>query len=142
MTKETLAALLDGREYGDEMTRAEEAAAKAAGLVVIFGYSDDNLELRGAIDDEVGCYGGQEFHLNRKGVLPRWEPREEKNQVDARAYFEDERLPFVKFHAIWGAHGYSWTYHAAFAHRTFVVMEDGDKFCRGIVFSLAEVFPA
>ena len=30
------------------------ALAKELGFVVVFGYSDDNAELRGAIDDEIG----------------------------------------------------------------------------------------
>ena len=46
MTKEELAAMLNGREYGKEITKAEEEKAKANGLVVIYGYSDDNVELR------------------------------------------------------------------------------------------------
>lgn len=48
MTKEQMAALLNGREYGDEITRAEHQIARASGLVVVFGYSDDNMEVRGA----------------------------------------------------------------------------------------------
>lgn len=58
MTAAELAALLNGREYRKEMSRDEEQVAKAAGLVVVFGASDDLMELRGAISDEVGCYDG------------------------------------------------------------------------------------
>jgi hypothetical protein len=36
-----------------EINKAEERQAKDAGLVVVFGYSDDGVELRGAIHDEV-----------------------------------------------------------------------------------------
>lgn len=39
MTPQEFAALLNGREYGEEITREEEALAKAHGLVVVFGYS-------------------------------------------------------------------------------------------------------
>ena len=56
MTMETLAAILDGREIGSEITKAEADQAKAAGLVVVFGASDDLMEFRGAIYDEIGCY--------------------------------------------------------------------------------------
>lgn len=64
MTKEILAAQLTGREYGSEMSTQEEAAAKAAGLVVIFGASDDLMEFRGAIHDEAypGEKGGVKLH--------------------------------------------------------------------------------
>jgi hypothetical protein len=44
MTKEELAGKLDGREYGDEITQAEVEQAKDAGLVVVFGASDDLIE--------------------------------------------------------------------------------------------------
>lgn len=54
MTLKEFAKMLDGREYGGEITKEEEALAKELGFVVVFGYSDDNAELRGAIDDETG----------------------------------------------------------------------------------------
>lgn len=58
MTLKEFAKILDGREYLHEITKEEEALAKELGFVVVFGYSDDNAELRGAIDDEIGCYDG------------------------------------------------------------------------------------
>ena len=58
MTLKEFAKMLDGREYLHEITKEEEALAKEFGFVVVFGYSDDNAELRGAIDDEIGCYDG------------------------------------------------------------------------------------
>ncbi len=56
MNAKQLAAQLNGREYGSEITKEEEAAAKKAGLVVVYGASDDLVELRGAIEEEVGAY--------------------------------------------------------------------------------------
>ena len=55
MTKEQLAELLNGNEYRDEMTKEQEQAAKQNNLLVLFGASDDLLEMRGAIRDEVGA---------------------------------------------------------------------------------------
>lgn len=55
MNAKEFAAMLNGREYRREITKAEEKEAKAAGLIVAFGASDDNLELRGAVDDEIGA---------------------------------------------------------------------------------------
>lgn len=56
LTKEEMARLLTGREIGNEITPSEEATAQESGLVVVFGYSDDLVELRGSISDEAGCY--------------------------------------------------------------------------------------
>lgn len=69
MTAKEMAELLNGREYGNEITSDEEKLAKESGLVVVFGYSDDNCEFRGAIDDEVGCYCGGEIHLTKDGII-------------------------------------------------------------------------
>lgn len=55
MNRDKMAALLNGRSYGEEITENECAIAQAHGLVVVFGYSDDNVELRRAIHDEIGA---------------------------------------------------------------------------------------
>lgn len=69
MTKEQLAELLNGNEYRDEMTKEQEQAAKQNNLLVLFGASDDLLEMRGAIRDEVGAYDGGEYALALDGEL-------------------------------------------------------------------------
>ena len=51
ITKEQLAETLNGNEIGNEITKEQEQQAKENGLVVVFGYSDDNMELRGALYD-------------------------------------------------------------------------------------------
>lgn len=139
MTKESLAAELNGREYGDEMTEAEELEAKRAGLVVVFGYSDDNTEFRGAINDELGCYNGGEFKVDQKGVLP------EREQIDddevLKDYFKREENA-VTIEALWCKEKhYSWTYKTSVTHATFDIMEDGGKYCRGIVINLKDLPP-
>lgn len=47
MTAKELAEMLSGRKYGMEITSEEARAAKDAGLVVVYGYSDDNVEFAG-----------------------------------------------------------------------------------------------
>jgi hypothetical protein len=49
INKEKLADILDGREYGEEMTHEELELSKANGLVIVFGCSDDLMEFKGAI---------------------------------------------------------------------------------------------
>ena len=55
------AASLDGIEYLDERPEAW-AQAEKNGYVVVFGYSDDGVEFRGAISDELGAYDGRTFY--------------------------------------------------------------------------------
>ena len=68
-THEILAEYLHGREYRSELTRGLAAAAKAAGLVVIYGASDDLLVFEGAIDDEVGACRGTTVYIIANGEV-------------------------------------------------------------------------
>lgn len=133
MTREQLAMKLDGREYGKEITKEEAKEAKKHGLVVVYGYSDDNVELEGAIKDEIGAYDGTKIKLTRKGIL--------KNECDNDdcPHFEKilEAGNFVTLEAVWGEEdGPAWTYKFPLPHSKFEIMEDGDVFCEGIVFDL------
>lgn len=110
MTEEQLAARLNGRQYGDEITRAEEQLAKENGLVVIFGASDDLCEMRGAIDDEFDCYDGGE--------------------IECEEYSG-------KLRAIWcPKNGGSWGYETDLPHAGFNIYEDDILYCVGIVVNL------
>lgn len=78
MTIREFAAKLDGRQYGDEMRNEEEKLAKELDFLVVFGASDDLAELRGAIDDECGCFNGgktqarkQALSANQGGMVPK-----------------------------------------------------------------------
>ena len=67
MTKEQLAEMLNGRQYGDETTPEIERLAKENGLCIAFGASDDLLEFRGSVYDEAGAYNGTVVYLSKKG---------------------------------------------------------------------------
>jgi hypothetical protein len=136
MGKQELAAKLNGREYTDEMTRAEEAQAKQDGLVVVFGASDDLMEFRGAINDEFGCYDGGTVLLDTKGLLPE---RESIDNDDELEDFFTRRKTAHKIAALWKESDYSWTYMTTIPHATFDVMEGSKKYCRGIVFNLSKL---
>jgi hypothetical protein len=139
MTKEQLAELLDGREYGSEITSAEEKAAKLAGLLVVFGASDDLCELRGVIEDEAGAYDGTTVLIGRDGkLLPEMEDDDEEI-LKKHGVFEhvlDVRRSAIRIEALWDSEGYSWVYETKTPHATFEVLEDGGKYCRGIVIDL------
>lgn len=133
MTRQELADILCGRQYRNEMSAAEEAQAKEHGLVVIFGASDDLMEIRGAVNDEIGGYDGGGGYFTRTGLLA--------NDCDNHdcPYFAKLEEAATLIEAKWDAEGYSWTYETAIPHSTFDILEDGEKYCRGIVFALADV---
>lgn len=108
MTLKEFAQMLDGSEYLNEITKEEKALAKELGFVVVFGYSDDNAELRGAIDDEIDCFNG--------GVL------------------EHDDLPSAVY-ADWCPEDIdcSWAYRTSIPHENFNIYENGELYCVGIV---------
>lgn len=140
LTKESLAALLNGREYGSEITKAEADEAKAAGLVVVFGYSDDNIEFRGALNDEIGVGENTTLSIDAKGEIPEWENLDRCDEEAVADYF-GRKGKGRKIKTVWCRDVYSWTYETDIPHAKFDVMEDGDKYCRGIVFELRELSP-
>lgn len=133
MNIKEFADLLNGREYCQEMTKEECLLAKQKGIVVVFGASDDLMEFRGAIHDEVGCYDGGFAYLTPHGLL--------ENDCDDHEcpYFEKIKAKASTIEAIWDEEGYSWIYKTQIPHETFEIMEDGEKYCRGIVFALSDV---
>lgn len=133
MTKEQLAELLNGREYSEEIDHYEEVGAKKDGLVVVFGYSDDAVELRGAIHDEVGAYDGTTLYFDNAGLL------ENKCDDEDCPYHEEAKKTAKTIEAVSDMSGkgdYCWTFKTDIPHATFDIMEEGDKFCKGIVFEI------
>jgi hypothetical protein len=138
MTIHEFANRLNGRECPNEITKEEEQLAKSLGLVVIFGYSDDNTEFRGAIYDEVGSWERTTIYFDKNGLL--------KNECDDEdcPYFERLKESAKIVDAVWcdpeyfidGEGGYCWTYKTNIPHATFDILKDGEKFCRGIVFDI------
>lgn len=121
---DSVAALLHGREYGKEISEGEANRLASSNLVVVFGYSDDNMEFRGAIYDEVSCWeGGDAFVYQARGG--EWQVSNTKPIGVSH-----------KVTAVWATDGYSWIYETIIPHTQFTIMEDGELYCRGIVFSL------
>lgn len=143
MTKEELAAKLNGREYTNEITKQEESQAKDSRLVVIFGASDDLCELRGAIYDELGAYKEAMLFIAIDGTLL---PEIEDDDMDVLkkygALVAIQRMhdQATKVRAYWCAtEEYSWTYETKAPHSTFDVMDGKEKYCRGIILDLNEL---
>ena len=138
MTKEELAALINGREYRQELTKAEAAQAKAAGLLVIYGASDDLLEFDGAFSDEVGAYNGTTAMIHASGVLPSWEALDKEEMQDVKQWFADwEKARHVT--ALWDSDDYSWVIWTDVPHAQFDIVEDGEKYCRGVVLAVSDL---
>ena len=138
MNAEILSKKLNGVAYGNETTPEIETEAKERGLVIVFGASDDLMEFRGAFYDEVGAYDGGSAFVNENGLL--------ENECDNEdcPYFEREKAKAREIKAIWcpedseGNTYASWLMETDIPHYKFDVMEDGELYCRGLVFLLTD----
>lgn len=137
MEPKELAAQLTGVEYDGSYSTIMRAAceqAKAAGMVIVYGASDDLMEFGGAITDELGAWDGTTAYLTGDGLVQNECPDEDC------PYFAKKREAATTIDALWAAEGdYSWTYKTTVPHETFEIVEDGGPYCRGIVFKLSDV---
>ena len=133
VTIESVAAQLDGCEYPLHISKDLKTACKAAGIVIVYGASDDLMEFDGAIYDEVGAYNGTSALVDPKGLLSREDAEDDEEIAD----YVNRKRGAQAIAAIWGRDDMSWQYETGIPHATFDVVEDGDIYCRGIVFDLA-----
>lgn len=124
---------LDGNQYGEEGSRDLFAAMKAAGLVAVFGASDDLMEFRGAINEELSAYEGTTAYLTPNGLV------ENDCDSDRCPHFARARQKAATIKAKWDDGGFSWRYETKIPCERFVIKEDDEPYCEGIVFALADV---
>lgn len=141
MDAKALAATINGREYGNELTKQEAEQAKAAGLVVVYGASDDLMEFEGAIYDEFGCYGGDTALVDAKGLLDRSQIDDSDDEAIADYVARKKQARTIE--AVWSDAGAPcWSYKTDIPHETFEIIDEGELYCRGIVFALADLAQA
>lgn len=137
MNAKGIAAMLDGSQYPLRIPTDIVNGAKEAGIVIVYGASDDLMEFEGAIYGEQGAYDGTTAFVDSKGLLPERDQIEEDDEL--KDYFA--RQPNAKpIEAQWDpGKGYSWTFKTDIPHETFEITDEGEPYCRGIVFALADV---
>jgi hypothetical protein len=138
MTPEEAAAQLDGTEYDFKFSSGQPfkelyAKMKAEGLVAVFGESDDLVEFRGAIHDELGAFNGTTAYLTDDGLV------QNDCSADDCPHFERKKETARIIDALWcDEDEASWTFKTTIPHVTFNIVENGTVFCRGIVFRLVD----
>ena len=134
--RDEFARRLNGREYRDEMTFAEEAHAKAERLLIVFGASDDLTEFRGIIHDEAGAYNStRHLIIGNPGKWKIWENTGARQRKPRGA---------VTINAEWCPKepNASWLISPSVQFAPFDIMEDGELYCRGAVIDEADLLPA
>ena len=142
VTPNSIAAKLHGIEYPCRIPQAINDEAKAAGIVIVYGASDDLMELDGAIRDEFGCHDGGTAKVDAQGLLRDWDSVKDDGEKEEIAAWVERDKTAKEIKAVWEPatpEGASWAYETTIPHTTFDVMEDGQIYCRGIVFALADL---
>ena len=100
---------INGFEYPANQLDALSDEAKENGFLIIYGMSDDLVEVRGLFIDEIDAYNGVKTKVGTCGVTVNaiWRPKDKPNT--------------------------SWEIKVDCPHETFNIMEDGDIFCIGVV---------
>ena len=127
MTLKEFSERLNGTEYNGYPIFSKEdiKIAKENGFVIVTGVSDDLMELEGAIEDEAGCFDGGKVYISKRGV----EENKTKNMIEALwCQTKDENGVVIP-----------WAYETKIPHETFLVMDAGEVYCRGIMFDMNDV---
>lgn len=120
--------IMNGREYMNELTAEEEEELRKSGVVAVFGYSDDNVELRGAVNDELGTWNRIEFYMTCDGLF---EPFcEQPCKLYSEAMLKAKKVTAIFDHG--------WRFETDIPHIEFNINEDGEMFCKGIAFFLKD----
>ncbi|MXO31784.1 hypothetical protein [Apibacter sp. B2912] len=144
MKKEKLAQLLNGRQYGEEMTDEEQLQAEKNGLLVCFGASDDLLEFRGIMSDEAGIYGGGSIFLY-KNKDQKFAFLDEPSYDELSATLDQKGLPIslktLPIKAEWCPEKLdcTWLITTDIPHATFDIYDNEELYCRGIVLKLSDI---
>lgn len=139
MIAKDVAMQLAGLQCPVELPKALIAQARQAGLVIAYGASDDLMEFRGAINDELECYNGRTVFVDAMGLLQDFDSIDRHDKEALRDYFKRENT-VVAINVMYGDKGgCSWAYQTEIAHEAFDVMADGKVYCRGIVFALTDI---
>jgi hypothetical protein len=109
-----------------DLTPSQKEFCKAHDIVVVYGYSDDNVEFDGAIREEVGAWEGAEIYVDTNGPI-------ESCECECK-YYKAAMKNAKRINAFWYLNEWAWEFRTDIPHETFEFYSDGEPFCKGIVF--------
>lgn len=110
--------------------------ARRANCVIVFGMSDDLLEFSGAIEDEIGAYEGTKAYISKGAIL---EAR--SDECTDCPHYQREKKEAIEIIAEWDKYGFSWyvaTPNPKHETAPFIIYDDEEPYCRGIVIDLGD----
>lgn len=123
---------ISGKEYDyPQFAKEEIEIAKENGFVIVYGTSDDLMEFEGAIQDEGSCFDGGKVYFNKYEVCQDGDDREAyHNWINAIWCGEEKDESGQQI---------TWTYETDIPHETFMIYEDREPYCLGIVFKIEDL---
>ena len=160
-----LAKLLNGNEDGNELDnnllKDIEGFCKKQNWLIVYPYSDDNIELRGAYDEEIGAWDGTTIRFVKAGDFYMDEDDEECYRKASENMFvavnECEINEIKKsignwldyngliIEALWEPKqlpDYAWAYHALgnVDYAEFDILSDGEPWARCMIIDLNNIW--
>ena len=120
-----------------ELDESHFQQAKDHGWLVVFGHSDDCIELRGYFHDET-YYDASRFYLDTKGLIPLWSNVDHENEEECAEYFRRKNRPpllslYVYDNERYDGEQFLWVFDCSRPHHIFKIYDGGEPFCVGIV---------
>ncbi len=127
MTLKKFTERINGRQYLNELTDEDIQIAKENGFLIIYGYSDDNVEVDGIFRDEFGAYNGTTVFYRPS----------DKSVYES----EDSREGDIEINCLWCAEDseFTWSFKTSLIHETFEIYDGDEKFCLGIVIDINNI---
>jgi len=141
MNAKELATLLNWRERNDEISLVEEKEAEENWLLIIFWSSDDCLEFRWIISDELWCFDKEEtrdfyFDLEYSKCFEEWledDVEFEEDYIKNIVSKHIKNLPKISVESE-NTDWFIWYISTEIIdHEVFEIYEEWEKFCRWIV---------
>lgn len=136
MTIQDVAAMLNGREYGSEVSPEEKVEFKNAGIVVVYGCSDDCVEFEGAVNTEFCIWNTGRIPL-LNGVPFEVSCTEDVSETSLCPLLKEVAKKLKHINAKFGVNG--WEFDADFPHEKFTISEEGEVFDVGLIYALADL---
>lgn len=140
-----LAEAINGREYREEITKEESLFCKENNWVVLFWASDDLLEIRWKFYDEVWAWNWTKRYLYEWDLIDLEDTKEEMENWDVQDSIKKLVLKEIKTQWVYivAKRWFEWysfyidSWITGKKKAAFDILEDWEKYCRGIVLDLS-----
>lgn len=116
------------RPKGDEVPYYMACEAQRLGYLIIFGSSDDLVEICGKRSDELDAFRPTTFYVSQHRIYTA----DETHPAAARPVHAEYSQPTAAQPSLW-------KFKTDIPHATFDIMEDGELYCRGLVIDTTNI---